>query len=102
MNKPMGETLTDPKTLERLACLIEECGEVLQCAGKIMRHGYHTVYKEQTNRWRLEEEIGQLEFIIGFLKENGDIDPINVLNATLRKRDKIQKYFHHNKVVTYT
>lgn len=29
-----------PSEAERLACLIEECGEVIQAAGKILRHGY--------------------------------------------------------------
>lgn len=35
-----------PAEVERLALLAEECGEVIQTVGKILRHGYYLGSKE--------------------------------------------------------
>jgi len=54
---------------ERLAILIEECGEVTQAACKILRHGYESTNPKaitpieedpETNRSALERELGDL------------------------------------------
>lgn len=55
-----------PKTrLAALGWVIEECGEVLQCIGKIMRFGkenYHpTDLNKVTNSERLEAEFSDLK-----------------------------------------
>jgi len=52
-----------PAQAERLAMLIEECGEVIQIAGKILRHGYDSYHPDRphmTNRWLLQMELTDL------------------------------------------
>ena len=52
-----------PAQAERLAMLIEECGEVIQIAGKILRHGYNSYHPERphiTNRELLQQELTDL------------------------------------------
>lgn len=47
---------------ERLAVLIEDCGEIVTAATKIMRHGYESTNPDDpgagTNRHQLEQELG--------------------------------------------
>lgn len=43
MNTPFSNDLT-PAQAERLAILAEECGEVVQAIGKILRHGYESCH----------------------------------------------------------
>ena len=45
---------------ERLVLVAEECGEVIQAIGKILRHGYESEYNNETNRQALERELGDL------------------------------------------
>lgn len=47
-----------PAEAERLALLAEECGEVIQAIGKILRHGYESRHPDggPTNREALERE----------------------------------------------
>lgn len=62
MNKPHFNKLSNAE-LERLACLAEECGEVVQVVGKIISHGYensHKKYDYKTPREMLEQEIADL------------------------------------------
>ena len=52
-----------PAEAERLAMLAEECGEVIQVIGKIMRHGYdsyHPADPTTTNRALLGRELTDL------------------------------------------
>ena len=48
---------------ERLALLIEECGEVIQAATKVLRHGYESFHPEDpttSNRDLLTNELADL------------------------------------------
>jgi NTP pyrophosphatase (non-canonical NTP hydrolase) len=52
-----------PAQAERLAMLAEECGEVIQVVGKILRHGYdsyHPANPSVTNRMLLGQELTDL------------------------------------------
>lgn len=52
-----------PAQAERLAMLAEECGEVIQVIGKILRHGYdsyHPADPTVTNRVLLGRELTDL------------------------------------------
>lgn len=88
--------------LERLAILSEECGEVQQCIGKILRHGYEeyspTDETKTTNRKNLEREIGDLMFAMFFLLANKDVSSENIEEATVTKSENIEKYLHFNKL----
>ncbi len=52
-----------PAQAERLAMLAEECAEVIQVIGKILRHGYDSYHPDQpyiTNRELLQQELTDL------------------------------------------
>lgn len=85
--------------LERLALLSEECGEVVQAIGKIMRHGYGSYHpkdrKMTSNRTLLEKELGDVETAMKLLFESDDIDPHSVDEFQEKKILNVSKYLHH-------
>lgn len=94
-NKPFNQ-LSDSQA-ERLAILAEECGEVVQIIGKILRHGRASVHPEgwESNNTLLEKELGDLMFILEMMYATGDIRGESVAAYTVEKADKIGKYLHH-------
>ena len=98
-NEPFNG-LTDAQA-ERLAILIEECGEVVQAATKVLRHGYlseNPVYPDRgNNRDMLERELGDVMCSVALLNKAKDIRGTNVRRAEIRKgrvhADKL--YTHH-------
>lgn len=86
-----------PAEVERLAILAEECGEVIQAIGKILRHGYESTHPNGglTNRRSLEKEMGDVRFAMIQLCEAGDISKINVHAWANAKRERIQPFLHH-------
>ena len=91
--------LTNPET-ERLACLAEECGEVIQVIGKIFRHGFehsHPKYGDRTNRENLAMEIGDLQIAIERIISNGDIDENVLAWSRTTKLNKVDKSLRYNK-----
>ena len=92
--------LTNPET-ERLACLAEECGEVIQVIGKIIRHGYehsHPKYGDRTNRENLAMEIGDLLIAIQMLIDNKDINETIISWSRTAKLAKINGALRYNKI----
>jgi NTP pyrophosphatase (non-canonical NTP hydrolase) len=85
--------------IERLAILSEELGEVQQCIGKILRHGYFsshpTVDTGGNNRYDLEIELGDVWAAISMLNEAQDIDGANMLNQSNKKRSERWRWTHH-------
>lgn len=56
-----------PAQAERLAMLAEECGEVIQVVGKILRHGYdsyHPVNPRVSNRSLLVKELRDVNAVL--------------------------------------
>ena len=56
-----------PAEAERLAMLAEECGEVIQVVGKILRHGYESYHPDSpdvSNRDLLAKEVADVTSII--------------------------------------
>lgn len=91
-----------PAEAERLFILSEECGEVVQAIGKILRHGYESKYSNGiTNREQLEIEIADVTLMIEFLIDNKDISVSNLEDATHNKLQRIDNYLHHNKYWQY-
>lgn len=96
-----------PAQAERLAILAEECAEVTQMVGKILRHGYDSYnptvdeMKQKPNRALLQKELGDLLWIIVKMDEAVDINfPIPRTSATLemwirRKEQSAAPYLHH-------
>ena len=84
---------------ERLALLAEECGEVIQVVGKILRHGYDSsnplVDISPTNRQELQKELGDVELVISMMKLKGDVDGAEIQRRREDKAIKIVRWLHH-------
>jgi NTP pyrophosphatase (non-canonical NTP hydrolase) len=87
--------------LERLALLAEECGEVLQVIGKIIRHGYQSSNPHfpsdqggPTNRDLLVKEVGDVLLAIDFLMRH-DIAEEQIEDRMRVKRHRVYDYLHH-------
>lgn len=84
---------------ERLAVLLEECGEVIQVIGKIQRHGYESCHPKKptgpTNRQELEKELGDVACAMDLLMDVMDVRRREVARHADRKRRRIKKYLHH-------
>jgi len=82
---------------ERLAILAEECAEVIQAIGKILRHGYENYHPDggPTNRKRLETELGHVSAATMMMRANADVDKRRILAYCKEKRSRIGKYSHH-------
>lgn len=88
-----------PAEAERLACLMEECGEVVQVIGKILRHGYedwspHDESKT-TNRRNLEREVGDLAAVVDKLINSGDLSEHAIEEASDAKAVRMRAWTHH-------
>ena len=88
--------------VERLALVIEECGEVIQAASKVLRHGYDLGHPEQatSNREDLAVEIGHLYFATGLLIRARDISRSrHVMPSNERKERTVQEWLHHDNIL---
>lgn len=83
-----------PAQTERLAYLAEECGEVIQIVGKILRHGYDSYNpydpNKESNKTLLETELNDILKAISRLKDNNDIHILVELKAY-----KNNAHWHH-------
>ena len=100
MNKPHFNKLSNAE-LERLACLAEECGEVIQMVNKTIRHGFdnsHPKYGNKTCRELLEQEIADLFVIFELMNGNEDFDEDRLYECKMFKKSKINKSLRYNEV----
>jgi hypothetical protein len=88
-----------PAEVERLAFLAEECGEVVQMVGKILRHGYASYHPRDvaktTNRRLLTNEIGNIGVAVDLMLDAGDILLSNIEEDMEIKKTTVGKYLHH-------
>jgi NTP pyrophosphatase (non-canonical NTP hydrolase) len=88
----------NPSQAERLALLAEECGEVIQIIGKILRHGYKSTHPNDlggdTNRALLENELGDVHAAEQLLTEASDVSLAAISAAFQRKKIRVQQYLH--------
>jgi NTP pyrophosphatase (non-canonical NTP hydrolase) len=83
-----------PAQIERLAFLMEEAGEVIQAAAKILRHGYES--HGYDNRGDLAREFGDVVFAMGLLFDAKDVSEIDASMRILdRKKRGTLNYLHH-------
>ena len=85
-----------PAEAERLAMLAEECGEVIQVIGKILRHGYdsfHPADHSVTNRDLLGRELTDLLAVAASLCRDGV--PEGSLHDQDRAWERKLRYAHH-------
>ena len=87
-----------PAEAERLAMLAEECAEVVQIVGKILRHGYKSWYPADTfrtpNRVLLFKELVDVQAVMQLMCQGGDIASIHRSDA-LHEAEKKLTYAHH-------
>lgn len=93
-----------PAEAERLAILAEECAEVIQMVGKILRHGYESTNPDAThkgtNREQLARELGDLHAAEERMLICDDISEGEIVDAQREKFSRMTRYLHHQKVVT--
>jgi NTP pyrophosphatase (non-canonical NTP hydrolase) len=88
---------------ERLAMLIEEAGEVIQAATKILRHGYDSYHpkdpKLTSNRIQLQEELVDLLSVMDAMEFNGDMSISDKSDSESLDYcwQKKLKYTHHQR-----
>jgi NTP pyrophosphatase (non-canonical NTP hydrolase) len=73
----------------------EECAEVVQAISKVFRFGPNQTYKGQTNKQRLEEELGQLLFAIEQLQDAWALDPDEMAAAYHNKRESHSQWYDY-------
>jgi NTP pyrophosphatase (non-canonical NTP hydrolase) len=85
-----------PAEAERLAMLAEECGEVIQVIGKILRHGYESCHPTTgaKNRTRLGEEVTDVLALINLMDGVESDFAVSSVGLQLALNRKL-KYSHH-------
>ncbi len=88
-----------PAQAERLAIVAEECGEVVQAIGKILRHGYESWHPADpdgpNNRERLERELGDLRAVVQMMSDAGDVGALAIQQYAIGKAHRMRPYLHH-------
>lgn len=79
-------------TKEALLILQEECAEVVQATSKCFRFGLNGMYLQESNRDRLEQEIGDVLAMIDILTNQGEISLERLLKAKQRKFKKLSQW----------
>jgi NTP pyrophosphatase (non-canonical NTP hydrolase) len=88
-----------PAEAERLALLAEECAEVIQMVGKILRHGFESTHPAggPTNRQSLEKELGDVQAAVDLMVIADDVSSHTIEQHCLDKHRAVQQYLHHQK-----
>ena len=96
-NNPFNKL--DDAEAERLALLMEECGEVVQAIGKILRHGYESRHPMggENNRHRLHLELGDLKHAMDRMIFEGDLVSSIVEEAAESKAKRVSEFLHHQR-----
>lgn len=83
--------------IERLGLLAEECGEVLQQVGKILRFGQICKLGEKVydNKSKLEAELVDLLTIIELMDDYGDIVIDNLEIKKQQKYESMRPFLIH-------
>ena len=90
-----------PAQAERLALLAEECGELVQAIGKVLRHGLDSTNPlvpagcGRSNRGQLEKEMGDVRAAMIMLCEAGDTDKAAVHSLADKKLREVRQWLHH-------
>lgn len=95
-NTPHANDLT-PAEQERLAMLIEECGEVITAATKILRHGYESYHPDRpgvTNRDDLRREVTDVRAVLLLIGNARDLPMVDVADVSTVAQKKL-RFTHH-------
>ena len=88
-----------PAQTELIALLMEECGELVQACGKILRHGLDSFHPdtEISNREALVHEMGDVTAAMKMLCNNSIVDKEIVFEKSVNKLKRVREYLHHAK-----
>ncbi len=88
-----------PAEVERIAILAEECGEVVQICGKILRHGWESCSpfdsRCRPNSVLLERELGSVRATMDLMFNAGDVRRIDVQTWREMRSRVLRKWTHH-------
>ncbi len=70
---------------ESLTILMEECGEVIQEASKLIR------FPENDTK-KIAKELGDLQYMINYVANHLDIDSVTIGIHANEKREKLKQY----------
>lgn len=89
-----------PEQTEALAILAEECAEVVQVVGKILRHGLRSCHPDggPDNRALLESECGDLLAALSIAEHAGIARATHMRIARDGKLQRVGRYLHHTTV----
>ena len=83
---------------ERLYLLIEECGEVIQAASKILRHGYNSYHPDHPSRTNKDDLINELHDLLATIEILEDAkDVVNLGDDTAQAINKKIRWTHYQK-----
>jgi NTP pyrophosphatase (non-canonical NTP hydrolase) len=93
-----------PEVAELLAILAEECGEVTQCIGKILRHGLRTNPYDPNgmdNADKLETELADIESIVHLLTLLRVINNGRIVQRIEPKLERLRRpgILHHSSIL---
>ena len=79
---------------EALGILQEECAEVIVEISKIRRFGLTTVHYKTNlgHREMLVQELGDVLALVDILLEENVVEQVELLNAKVKKQDKLKKF----------
>jgi NTP pyrophosphatase (non-canonical NTP hydrolase) len=80
------------QTREALLILQEECSEVIQATSKCFRFGMDGMYQQESNRDRLEQELGDVLAMIDILANQFEVSAERLNEAKRRKFKKLAQW----------
>lgn len=91
-----------PDQAEALALLAEECGELVQVIGKILRHGFDSRHPDtgRPNYELFAREVGDVMASLRIAEVQRLLSWGEVIRARDHKLMRVQQYLHHAKVLT--
>lgn len=86
-----------PAEAEALALLAEECAEVIQVVGKILRHGLASAHPNggPSNSELLDMELGDVRAAADILILIGVVNSRDVAHRRCNKLRRVGRYLHH-------
>ncbi len=101
----------NPEVAELLAILSEECGEVVQRIGKVLRHGIRVNpfssedgVSGKLNSNYLEDELTDVYTLVGLLDELGIVNESRIRIGVPAKRERLARagILHHSTILGVT
>jgi hypothetical protein len=99
--RPNGKPLTE-REREILTVLIDECGEVIQSATKLLRFGKENRPDTgKSNTDVLSEECGDLRYLLTMVRDADLTDAVVERQAAERKHDRMRWYMQTSADITH-